>query len=136
MTAEALIAGAAQGLTYDDFIEDLRDPDVQGPLVSPRRFSDALHIDLQTLAEQAGVHRNTIARAPSSATVQRFLRDALRAIKAATDVADGDLSRALFWYRNQPLAPFEYRTPEQLVAAGRTDDLLRYTTSLMAGAAG
>jgi len=33
MTAEALIAGAAQGLTYDDFIEDLRDPDVQGPLV-------------------------------------------------------------------------------------------------------
>lgn len=75
-TTEALIARPAQGLTYDQFIDDLRDPYVQGPLVSPRRFSDALQIDLQTLAEQAGVHRNTFARAPSSAMVQRFLRDA------------------------------------------------------------
>lgn len=136
MLTEALIERPALGLSYDQFIEDLRDPDVQGPLVSPRRFSDALHIDLQTLAEQAGVHRNTIARAPSSAMVQRFLRDALRVIKAATDVAGGDLGRGLFWYRNHPLAPFEYRTPEQLVTAGRTDDLLRYTITLMAGAAG
>ncbi len=133
---EALLAGALPGLTYDHFIEELRDPDVPGPLVSPRRFSDALHIDLQTLAEQAGVHRNTIARAPSSTTVQRFLRDALRVIKAGTDVAGGDVSRALFWYRNQPLAPFGYKTAEQLVVAGRTEDLLRYTASLSAGAAG
>ncbi len=136
MTTEARLAGRTQRLTYDHFIEDLRDPDVQGPLVSPRRFSDALHIDLQTLAEQAGVHRNTIARAPSSATVQRFLRDALRVIKAGTDVADGDVDRALFWYRNQPLAPFGYKTAEQLVGTGRTEDLLKYIASLMAGATG
>jgi hypothetical protein len=136
MTTEALLAGRTQSLTYDHFIEDLRDPDLQGPLVSPRRFSDALHIDLQTLAEQAGVHRNTIARAPSSATVQRFLRDALRVIKAGTDVADGDVDRALFWYRNQPLAPFGYKTAEQLVGTGRTEDLLKYIASLMAGATG
>jgi hypothetical protein len=136
MNIEALLEKPAQGLTYDHFIEDLRDPEVQGPVVSPRRFSEALHIDLQTLAEQAGVHRNTIARAPSSAMVQHFLREALRVIKAATDVADGDVARALFWYRNQPLAPFGYKTPEQLVTAGKTEDLLRYTASLMAGAAG
>jgi len=49
------------------------------------RFSQAMHIDLQTLAEQAHVHRNTISRAPSSRGVQDFLREALRVIKAATE---------------------------------------------------
>ena len=132
---QALAASLAPELSYEHFIEALRDPDVPGPVVSPRRFSEAMHIDLQTLAEQAGVHRNTIARAPTSATVQHFLRDALRAIKAATDVS-GDVDRALFWYRNQPLAPFGYKTAEQLVIAGRTEDLLRYLVSLSAGAAG
>lgn len=133
---QAVTVGPAPSRTYEHFLEDLRDPDVPGPVVSPRRFSEALHIDLQTLADQAGVHRNTIARAPSSTTVQRFLRDALRVIKAGSDVAGGDLERALFWYRNQPLAPFGYKTAEQLVATGRTEDLLRYTASLSAGAAG
>ena len=133
---QAVTVGSAPSRTYEHFLEDLRDPDVPGPVVSPRRFSEALHIDLQTLADQAGVHRNTIARAPSSTTVQRFLRDALRVIKAGSDVAGGDLERALFWYRNQPLAPFGYKTAEQLVATGRTEDVLRYTASLSAGAAG
>ena len=123
-------------LTYDRFVETLRDPDVPGPVLSPRRFSKVMHVDLQTLAQQAGVHRNTIARAPSSTTVQRFLRDALRVIKAASDVSGGDVARALFWYRNEPLPPFEYKTAEQLVADGRTNDLLAYVDSLNAGAAG
>jgi hypothetical protein len=132
---QALAAGPAPALTYERFIEALRDPDVPGPVVSPRRFSEVMHIDLQTLAEQAGVHRNTIARAPTSSTVQRFLRDALRVIKAGTDVT-GDVDRALFWYRNQPLAPFGYKTAEQLITAGRTEDLLKYIASLTAGAVG
>lgn len=62
-------------------------------------------------------------------------RQALRVIKAATDLT-GDLNRALFWYRNEPLSAFGYRTPEGLVSEGRTDDLLRYVASLEAGAAG
>jgi hypothetical protein len=94
-----------------------------------------MQIDLQTLAAQARVHRNTLARAPTSATVQRFLRDALRVIKAGTDVS-GNVDQALFWYRNQPLAPFGYQTAEQLVSAGRTEDVLKYMASLLAGAAG
>ena len=132
---QSLAASPASDHTYERFIEELRDPEVPGPVVSPRRFSEAMHIDLQTLAEQAGVHRNTIARAPTSSTVQRFLRDALRVIKAGTDVT-GDVDRALFWYRNQPLAPFGYKTAEQLITAGRTEDLLKYMASLTAGAAG
>jgi hypothetical protein len=123
------------GGTYQHFVEFLKDPDESAPVLSPKRFSQAMHIDLQTLAEQAHVHRNTISRAPNSRGVQSFLREALRVIKAATDL-NGDLNKALFWYRNEPLSVFGYKTPERLVSEGRTDDLLPYMASLGAGAAG
>lgn len=121
--------------TFQHFIDSLRDPDTPAPVLSPKRFSEALNIDLQVLAKQARVHRNTIARAPGSQGVQDFLREAIRIIKAATDL-NGDLNKALFWYRNEPLAVFGYKTAEQLVSEGRTEDVLRYIASLDAGAAG
>ena len=60
---------------------------------------------------------------------------ALRVIRAATDLS-GDVDQAIFWYRNEPLQPFAYKTAEQLVSDGRSDDLIRYLMSLEAGAAG
>ncbi len=120
---------------FDGLLSFLRDPEVGTVALSPRRFSEALCIDLQTLAAQAHVHRNTIRRAPASESVQRFLREALRVIRAATDVST-DVKRALFWYRNEPLPPFGYKTAEQLVSEGRTEDVLRYIESLEAGATG
>ena len=135
MTEAAAVTPPVLGGTYQHFVEFLKDTDTLAPVLSPKRFSQAMHIDLQTLAEQAHVHRNTISRAPSSRGVQDFLRQALRVIKAATDL-NGDLNKALFWYRTEPLAVFGYKTAERLVSEGRTDDLLRYVTSLEAGAAG
>lgn len=102
-------------------------------MLSSERFCQALHIDLQMPAEQAHVHRNATRRAPASRGVQDFLREALRVIKAATDLT-GDLNNALFWYR-KPLSVFGYKTSERLVSEGRTDDLLRYIASIEAGAA-
>jgi hypothetical protein len=131
----APIADAKDSISFDQFMASLRDPDSAAPIVSARRFGEALHIDLQTLAQQAHVHRNTLSRQPASESVQRFLRQALRVIRAATDIS-GDVNRALFWYRNEPLPIFAYKTAEQLVSNGRTDDLLRYISSLEAGAAG
>ena len=121
--------------SFDAFLRSLQEPGQAAPVLSARRFADGLEMDLQTLAGLAGVHRNTLSRAPGSAAVQRFLRDAVRIIRAASDVS-GDVGRALFWYRNEPLQPFGYETPERLVAAGRTDDLLRYVVSLEAGPTG
>lgn len=80
-------------------------------------------------------HYNLASTAHASESVQRFLRDALRVIRAATDIS-GDVCQALFWYRNEPLPVFDYKTAEQLVSDGRTDDLLRYVSSFEAGAAG
>ncbi len=131
----AVLNSPTLGSTYQHFLDFLKDPGTPAPVLSPKRFSQAMHIDLQTLAEQAHVHRNTISRAPGSRGVQDFLREALRVITAATDL-NGDLNKALFWYRNEPLSVFGYKTAERLVSEGRTDDLLRYVTSIEAGAAG
>jgi hypothetical protein len=66
---------------------------------------------------------------------RRLSRCVPRIIKAATDL-NGDLPRALFWYRNEPLSVFGYKTAERLVSEGRAGDLLRYGASLEVGAAG
>jgi len=120
---------------FDGFIDFLRDQDAGASTLSPKRFGDVLSIDVQTLATQAHVHRNTISRAPTSESVQKFLREALRVMRAAHDLS-GDVGRAIFWYRNEPLPPFGYKTAEQLVSEGRTEDVLRYVGSFEAGAAG
>ncbi|WAG17942.1 DUF2384 domain-containing protein (plasmid) [Burkholderia gladioli] len=59
----------------------------------------------------------------------------VRAIHAATD-RSGDVHRALFWYHHAPLPAFDYQTAESLVSAGHAEDVVRYVTSLEAGAAG
>jgi hypothetical protein len=120
---------------FEGLIDFLRDQDAGASTLSPKRFGDVLSIDIQTLATQAHVHRNTISRAPASESVQKFIREALRVIRAAHDLS-GNVSRAIFWYRNEPLPPFGYMTAEQLVSGGRTEDVLRYVASLEAGAAG
>lgn len=120
---------------FDGLIDFLRDQDAGPSTLSPKRFSDVLSIDVQTLATQAHVHRNTISRAPASESVQKYLREALRVMRAAHDLT-GDVARSIFWYRNEPLPPFGYKTAEQLVSEGRTEDVLRYLGSLEAGAAG
>jgi len=117
MNSTVVVDDVAQSASFEEFMSSLRDPAFAAPIVSARRFSDALHIDLQTLAKQAGVHRNTLSRMPASESVQRFLREALRVIRAATD-AHGCVKQALFWYRNEPLSDFEYRTASSLCAVG------------------
>ncbi|VWC77138.1 hypothetical protein BLA50215_00966 [Burkholderia lata] len=125
----------ASSSEFAQFMASLREPTSIGPIISARRFAAALHIDMQTLARLAHVHRNTVSRLAGSESVQKYLREALRVIRAATDIS-GDLHSALFWYRNEPLRIFDYKTAEQLVSDGRVDDLLRYIVSLEAGVAG
>jgi hypothetical protein len=125
----------AFGGQFMGFMDFLRDEAASTPILSPKRFSQILNIDLPTLAGQAHVHRNTINRAPESESVQRFLREVVRVLRAATDI-NKDVALAIFWYRNEPLPSFAYKTAEQLVVEGRSEDVLRYVTSLEAAAAG
>jgi uncharacterized protein (DUF2384 family) len=123
---------AAQ-LDFQAFAEGLRAPNQ--PLIAPDRFADAMQLRQQELAELARVHRTTVADAPSNAKLQRFMRDALRVLSAATDVSD-DRARAIYWYRNTPIPEFEHRTAEQLVSAGKTDAVVSYLLSIASGSSG
>lgn len=115
------------------FMEAVRMADA--PLISPERFAERLAMEQHELASFAHVHRNTLARSPGTAAVQAYLRDSVRAIAAAAQLS-GDAGKAAYWYRNQPLAPFAYKTPSQVVSEGKTDELIRYVEMLDAGAAG
>jgi uncharacterized protein (DUF2384 family) len=90
---------------------------------------------MQTLAEKAHVHRNTISRAPDAESVQHYLRETLRVMRAAADIA-GSVEDAIYWFKNNPLPLFDYKTPQDLVSEGRTEALIRYIQSLQAGYAG
>lgn len=105
------------------FVRHLREPGLPPALISPRRFADALSVDLQTLAAWAHVHRNTVQRAPGSEALQNYLRDALRVIRAAIDPCDG-IDAALFWFRNEPLPAFGYETPGRVVSTLGPEPLL------------
>ena len=120
---------------FDGFMNFLQEPAQPMPDLSPQRFAEVLQIDAQTLAVAARVHRNTLRQSPHSAAVQNYLRQSVRVIRAGADIS-GDMARAVAWYRNEPLPPFAYKTAETLVGEGRADDVIRYITSLEAGAAG
>ena len=120
---------------FDQFLNYLQDIETGTPSLSPRRYGQILRLDMQTLAAQAHVHRNTISRAPDAESVQRYLRESVRVMRAAADVT-GSVEKAIFWFKNNPLGPFDYKTPQELVSEGRTEVLIRYIQSLQAGFAG
>jgi hypothetical protein len=68
-----------------------------------------MHLDVGTFARNAKVHRNTVARAPTSPGVQGHICDNLRVLRAASDVAAGDIKRAIFWFKNEPLRELSTR---------------------------
>ncbi len=119
---------------FDDFIDYLHDT-VAGPAISPRRYGQVLRLDMQTLAAQARVLQNTINGVPGAEGVQRYLRDALRVMRVAVDIA-GNVELAISWFKNNALPAFDYQTPQDLVSRGRADALITYINSLRAGFAG
>ncbi|NYS79424.1 DUF2384 domain-containing protein [Halomonas glaciei] len=123
--------------TFNQFLADLkaRARQTKSPIISPRMFCLALGMDVQTLASRAHVHRVTVNRAQGAEKLQTYLRDAVRVMGAAADI-NGNFQDAAFWFRNEPISAFNFRTPEQLVREGRAEDLLNYVQSLHAGAAG
>ena len=120
---------------FDGFMNYLQDVDVSPSLISPKRYVSMLKLDMQTLAENAHVHRNTISRAPGSESVQKYLRDSVRVIRAASDVSRS-IENAIYWFKNNPIPAFNYKTSQDLVSEGRVDTLIQYIESLHAGFTG
>lgn len=115
-----------------DFVASLQEP--RTPYISPARLSKALGVKVTNLAELTGVHRNTL-RNPGSERLQTRMREMVKAISAAA-VLTGDLQKAIYWYRNEPIADYGHRTAAELVAEGEIEAVLAYVRDLENGARG
>jgi len=104
-------------------------------VIQPELFADALNLRMQDLAALAGVHRTTVTEAPANARLQGFLREALRALSAAYEITH-DRAQTIYWFRNAPIPEFGHQTAEKIVAAGNTDAVIKYLTSIAAGSSG
>ena len=62
-------------------------------------------------------------------------QDSLRRISAAAELT-GEVQKAIYWRRNEPIGDYGYRTAAELVAQGRLDAVLAYLGDLSEGAAG
>lgn len=114
------------------FVDSLQEP--RTPYISPTRFSAVLGVKVMALAELTGVHRNTL-RNPSSERLQLKMREMIKVISAAAELT-GDIQKAIYWYRNEPIADYDHRTAAELVADGHADAVLAYIRDLGNGARG
>ena len=125
-------AEAARTAMTSRFVESLQEP--RTPYISPKRLSAALGVQVANLAALSGVHRNTL-RNPGSERVQTKLREMVKAITAAAAVTD-DIAKAIYWFRNEPIADCDHKTAAELVADGRLEAVLSYLRDLENGARG
>jgi hypothetical protein len=100
--------------------------------ISPQRMGDRLRLPLADLAKLAHVHRNTLARNPDSAVVQKGLEPVVHILAAAEELT-GDADRAIIWFRHQPLAGHGGRTASQLVEQGHADAVIAHLEDLRDG---
>lgn len=112
-------------------IADVYDPGLQG--ISPGRVAATLKVPMADIARLAAVHRSTLARAPGSPKVQGRLGDVMRILTEAVDLLDGDLGKAIVWFRHQPLSGFEGQTAEELLAEGHANAVLAHLQMLRQG---
>jgi uncharacterized protein (DUF2384 family) len=101
--------------------------------ISPRRVSRALRMPTSALARIARLHRNTLVQRPDSPAVQERVGRVARIVAAAAELLDGDVGRAVIWFRHQPLAGFDGRTAAELVAAGHAEAVLEHLEMLRDG---
>ncbi|MFB4393644.1 MULTISPECIES: DUF2384 domain-containing protein [unclassified Pseudomonas] len=119
--------------SFEALMESLRE--ANRVMFSPERFLKVFAMDQQTFASRAHVHRNTVRNAPESEKIQAYIRDAVRVLRAVTDMGT-DMTKAIFWFKNEPLSVFDYKTAEEVVSEGRTEALVAFLQSWEAGAQG
>ncbi len=115
------------------FLDDLQEP--RTPYISPTRFAARSGLSHNSLARLAGVHRNTLRLNPASEVLQGRLREMIRIIAVAAS-ATGDIEKALYWFRNEPIADYRGMTAADLVAEGHAAAVLTYLDDLTNGATG
>lgn len=113
--------------TFPQFMERVRAS--SSSALSPTKLAEALELPAQSLAELARVHRNTLQMRPESPKLQRAMQDVVRVLSAAHGLC-GDMERALYWFRQYPIAEYGHRTAMDLVAEGKAQSVIDYIESI------
>lgn len=110
---------------------------VQGrQILSPAKFIEMMSLDIRSFADNAQVDEEAVIRAPATESIQSYIRTNLRVLAAVVAASGDGLKGAIVWYRNEPLALFDCKTAETLVAEGRADDVIDLLESYQAGFVG
>ena len=116
-----------------DLLDGLREP--RTTYISPARFGELAGLSQGTIARLAGVHRNTVRVNPASEPLQDRLREMIKIITSAVELT-GDVEKAFFWFRNEPIADYKRKTAADLVAEGHAGAVLTHLEDLRNGPAG
>ncbi|SDA98258.1 antitoxin Xre/MbcA/ParS toxin-binding domain-containing protein [Sinorhizobium sp. NFACC03] len=100
--------------------------------LSARLVSDRLGVTLAELAKLIGVARNTLTAKSSARKVDAALSNVVRILAMAGEMA-GDDSRAVIWFKHQPIPGWAGKTAYDLVGEGKADKVLAYLEAVRSG---
>lgn len=106
--------------------------DGQSPFLSARRVAEQLGVTLAELARLIGVARNTLTAKSSARKVDGALSGVVRILSMAAEMA-GDDSRAVIWFKHQPIPGWAGKTAFDLVGEGKTESVLSYLEAVRSG---
>ncbi len=91
-----------------------------------------LGVTLAELARLIGVARNTLTAQSSARKVDSALSNVVRILSMASEMA-GDESRAVIWFKHQPIPGWGGKTAFDLVGEGKADRVLAYLEAVRSG---
>lgn len=100
--------------------------------LSARLVADRLGVTLAELAKLIGVARNTLTAKSSARKVDAALSGVVRILAMAGEMA-GDDSRAVIWFKHQPIPGWAGKTAYDLVGEGKADKVLAYLEAVRSG---
>jgi uncharacterized protein (DUF2384 family) len=118
----------AQGLE----ITATRFSEARSPFLSAHRVSELLGVTNSELAKLVGVARNTLTAKSGARKVDQALSPVVRIVAMATEMA-GDESRAVIWFKHQPIPGWAGKTAYDLVSEGKSEKVLAYLEAVRAG---
>jgi hypothetical protein len=106
--------------------------EARSPFLSAPRVATLLGVTHSELARLVGVARNTLTAKSGARKVDQALSPLVRILAMATEMA-GDESRAVIWFKHQPIPGWAGKSAYDLVAEGKSDKVLAYLEAVRSG---
>ncbi|WP_119389014.1 antitoxin Xre/MbcA/ParS toxin-binding domain-containing protein [Taklimakanibacter lacteus] len=104
----------------------------QSPFLSAPRVCEVLGINQSELAKLIGVARNTLTAKSGARKVDQALSPVVRILSMAIEMT-GDESRAVIWFKHQPIPGWAGKTAYDLVSEGEAGKVLAYLEAVRSG---